>query len=155
MTRDLYKPLVWLMWLGLPVTALDYWRVWNQLPARMAVHFDANWQPNGFTSREGAVMLGLGIMGVMLIVFTIGSLISRALKPGGSWMLLVVFYLALGFLWYGNYSIIKFNLNAGRAQYGSLILPAQAGARMPMHEMTSRKSRSLEGRRYVRNVTHG
>ena len=46
----------------LPITALNYWRAWDQLPARMAVHFDANWQPNGYTSREGALMLGLGIM---------------------------------------------------------------------------------------------
>jgi len=121
MNRDLCKPLVWLMWLALPTTAVNYWRAWNQLPARMAVHFDANWQPNGFTSREGALMLGLGIISLMLICFTVGSLISRALKPSASWMLLVVFYVALGFLWYGNYSIIRFNLNAGRTQSGSLV----------------------------------
>jgi len=121
MNRDLYKLLVWLMWLALPTTVLNYWRAWEQLPGRMAVHFDANWKPNGFASREGALMLGLGIMGVMLIFFTVGSLVSRALKPSTSWMLLVVFYVTLGFLWYGNYSIIHFNLKAGRMQSGSII----------------------------------
>ena len=48
------------MWLALPISAWEYWQVWDQLPTRMAVHFDANWQPNGYTSREGALELGLG-----------------------------------------------------------------------------------------------
>jgi hypothetical protein len=34
------RPMVWLTWLALPLTALDYWRAWDQLPTRMAVHFD-------------------------------------------------------------------------------------------------------------------
>lgn len=112
MNRDWYKTLVWLMWLTLPSTAVNYWHVWDRLPARMAVHFDANWQPNGFTSPEGALELGLGIMIFMLIVFTIGALIARALRQRAAWPLLIVFYIALGFIWYGNYSIVKFNLNA-------------------------------------------
>jgi len=111
MNRDWYKMLVWLMWVALPATALNYWRAWDQLPARMAVHFDANWQPNGYTSREGSLMLGLGIMGVMLILFTLSTLIARALKPAASWPVLAVSYVLLGFLCYGNYSIVKFNLN--------------------------------------------
>jgi hypothetical protein len=111
MNRSLYKPLVWLMWLALPITALKYWRAWDHLPMRMAVHFAANWQPNGYTSREGALMLGLGIMAVMLLFFTIGALAARALKPAAAWPLLVVFYVALGFLWFGNNSIVEWNLN--------------------------------------------
>ncbi len=111
MNRNWYKPLVWLMWLALPATALNYWRAWEQLPMRMAVHFDANRQPNGYTSREGALELGLGIMAVMLILFTAGALAARAMKPGGAWPLLVVFYVVLGFVGYGNYSIVRFNLS--------------------------------------------
>ena len=111
MIRNFYKPLVWLMWLALPITALKYWRNWDRLPVRMAVHFDANWQPNGYTSREGALMLGLGIMAVMLLFFTIGALVANALKPAAEWPLLLAFYLGLGFLWYANNSIVEFNLN--------------------------------------------
>jgi uncharacterized membrane protein len=109
--RDWYKPFIGLMWLALPVTALDYWQVWDQLPQRMAVHFDANWQPNGFTSREGALKLGLGIMVVMLVVFTIATLAVRAQKPGASWPLLILSYVVLSFVWYGNHSIVEFNRN--------------------------------------------
>ncbi|MGA2746672.1 MAG: DUF1648 domain-containing protein [Candidatus Sulfotelmatobacter sp.] len=107
-----YKPLTWLMWLALPITAFKYWRNWDRLPLRMAVHFDANWQPNGYTSREGALMLGLGIMAVMLLFFTIGALVANALKPSAAWPLLLAFYVGLGFLWYANNSIVEFNLNA-------------------------------------------
>lgn len=112
MSRDWYRPLVLLMWLALPASAWNYRRVWDQLPSRMAVHFDANWQPNGYTSREGALELGLGIMVVMLVLFTVATLAIHVLKPSAAWPALVVSYVVLGFCCYGNYSIVKFNLNA-------------------------------------------
>ena len=113
MNRNWYKLAVWLMWLAFVTTALNYRRAWDQLPIRMAVHFDASWQPNGFTSREGALELGLGIMAVMLVLFTVAGFIAHALKPVAFWPMLVVFYVVLGFVWYGNYSIIRFNLDRG------------------------------------------
>ena len=112
MKRDWYKTLTLLMWLALPTTGLDYWLAWDRLPHRMAVHFDANFQPNGYTSREGALKLGLGIMGFILIVSTIVALVAQALKPSAAWPVLVISYVVLGFVTYGNYSILKFNLNS-------------------------------------------
>jgi hypothetical protein len=112
MNLDWHKTLTWLMWLVLPATALNYWRAWDQLPARMAVHFDANWQPNGYTSREGSLMLGLGIMAFMLLTFTIAALIVRAQKPSAAWPMLLAFYVALGILWFANNYIVEFNLKA-------------------------------------------
>lgn len=118
MNRAWFKPLVCLMWLSVPISALEYWRAWDQLPLRMAVHFDANWQPNGYTSREGALMLGLGIMGFILVISTVGALIAHALRPSGAaWMLLLVFYVTVGFCWYGNHLIVNFNLNAAQASH--------------------------------------
>ncbi len=99
------------MWLVLPVTVLKYWQNWDQLPMRMAVHFDINWRPNGYTTREGSLMLGLGIMVFMLLLFTIAGWLVRALNPAAAWPMLVVFYVVLGFLWFGNNSIVKWNLN--------------------------------------------
>ncbi len=100
MTRDFFKPLTWLMWLALPITALNYWQAWDQLPARMAVHFDANFQPNGFTTKQGVLELGLGILVLMLVLFTAAGFIARAAKPSVSWSMLVFFYVVLGFLCY-------------------------------------------------------
>jgi hypothetical protein len=128
MKRDSYTLATWLMWFALPITALNYWRAWNQLPARMAVHFDANWQPNGYTSREGSLMLGLGIMAVMLVLFTVSALIARALKPSALWPVLIVSYVALGFLWFGNHSIVNFNLSAQPA-HSELVGPNSPATR--------------------------
>jgi uncharacterized membrane protein len=113
------KAGVLLMWLGLPISAWEYRSVWEQLPARMAVHFDANWRPNGYTSREGALELGLGIMAVMLVMFTVATLIIQAQKPNAAWPALLIAFVVVGFCWYGNHAIVKFNLNAqkGRSQF--------------------------------------
>ena len=116
--RVWHKPAVLLMWLALPTAAWLYWRVWDQLPARMAVHFDANWQPNGYTSREGAVQLGLAILVVMLVLFTIATLIIDVLKPAAFWPALVISYVVLGFCWYGNYSIVDFNVRTQQVHSG-------------------------------------
>ena len=123
-----YKTLVALMWLALPITTRDYSSNWDRLPARMAVHFDANWQPNGYTSREGAMELGLGIMVFMLVVSTVGLLIAHALKPAAAWPLLVVFYVTIGFVWFGNRSIIKWNLNLPPA-HSELMGPSSPAVR--------------------------
>ena len=118
MNRVWHKPAFLLMWLALPTAAWIYWRVWDQLPARMAVHFDANWQPNGYTSREGALQLGLAILVVMLVLFTIATLIIDALKPAAFWPALLVSCAVLGFCWYANYSIVEFNLKAQQVHSG-------------------------------------
>lgn len=112
MARNWYKPVVLLMWTALPTAFWMYWRVWDQLPARMAVHFDANWQPNGYTSREGALALGLGIILVMLILFTVATLIVHALKPAAGWPALLIAYVVIGVCWYANQMIVNFNLNS-------------------------------------------
>lgn len=112
MSRGWYISLVLAMWLALPLSAVEYWRAWDQLPARMAVHFDANWQPNGYTSREGALELGLGILTLMLVLFTVAVLAVLVLKPSAAWPVLVISYAALGILWYANHSIVEFNLNS-------------------------------------------
>jgi Protein of unknown function (DUF1648) len=110
MTRDWHKWAVLLMWVALPASAWNYWHVWDQLPERMAVHFDPNWQPNGFTSRTGALQLGLGIMLVILLVFTIMTFIAFYLKPAAGIGALILAYVVLVFCWYANYSTVKFNL---------------------------------------------
>ena len=123
-----YKLLVGLMWLALPITAVNYWSNWDRLPRRMAVHFDANWQPNGYTSREGALELGLGIMVFMLVVSTVGLLIAHALKPAAAWPLLVLFYVVIGFVWFGNHSIVEWNLNPPPA-HSELMGPSSPAVR--------------------------
>ena len=126
MDRTWFKAGVLLMWLALPISAWEYRSVWEQLPARMAVHFDANWRPNGYTSRQGALELGLGILAVMLVMFTLSTLIIQGVKPSAAWPALLIAYVVVGFCWYGNHSIVKFNLNAqkGSSESSQLSVPS-------------------------------
>jgi hypothetical protein len=121
MNRDWYKPFTWLMWLALPTTALNYWRAWDELPTRMAVHFDPNWQPNGWTSRQGSLMLALGILTFMLVVFTTAAYAVRAQKPGSAWPILIVFYVSLSILWWANNWIVQRNLSGAPHAESALI----------------------------------
>ena len=113
MERKLFQAAVGLTWLALPLTALNYWRAWDRLPMRMAVHFDVNWQPNGRTSREGALMLALGTTAFMLVVFTIAGYATgrKASSRLSMWAMVAVFYVALGFVYRVNNWIVDRNLN--------------------------------------------
>ena len=112
MERKLLITAVVLAWLALPLTALNFSRAWDRLPQRIAVHFDADWQPNGWTSREGARTLALGTTGFLLLVFTIAALaVSRSRTSAFSrWALVVVFYVALGLIYSVNKWIVDRNL---------------------------------------------
>jgi len=125
LNRDWYKPAVLLMWLALPLSAFQYWRAWDQLPMRMAVHFDVNWQPNGYTSREGALMLGFGIMVVMLLLFTVAGLIVRAQKPAAAWPMLVVFLCG------ARFSVVRKHLDCGMEPEPAVIPFRVDGGKIP------------------------
>ncbi|HET6175837.1 MAG TPA: DUF1648 domain-containing protein [Candidatus Sulfotelmatobacter sp.] len=112
MDRAWYKPAIWLMWIALPLTALNYWRAWDQLPLRMAVHFDANWHPNGYTSREGSLMLALGITAFLLVVFTVAAHAVRVNRPSAALPILIMLYISLGLCWFANNWIVQRNLPA-------------------------------------------
>jgi uncharacterized membrane protein len=90
-----YRRATWLMWLALPATAFIYWRAWDRLPARIAVHFDASWRPNGWAARDDALHLSVGIVGFLLVVFTFASFSTQARKPGSAGPVLFLSYLVL------------------------------------------------------------
>jgi uncharacterized membrane protein len=107
-----FQLATWLLWLALPITALDYGMVWNDLPGRMAVHFDVNWRANGWASREAALQLGMGVVLFMLIVFTIASYVLRG-KPvpnGVAWSLLAFFYATVVFVCAVNHWVVRYNV---------------------------------------------
>lgn len=104
------------MWLALPFTALDYWRVWDQLPARMAIHFDINWRANGWTSCAGAFELMVGLMFFLLITFTVTIFFVRRV-PNASfmpWLMLAFFYATIVFVCGVNHWVIRYNLDQAK-----------------------------------------
>jgi len=99
MERDGYTVATWFMWVALPATVLNYGFNWDRLPARLAVHFDASGNANGWTTPAGALEFALLFTVFFLVVLTVASYAVRARKSDSSWSMLVVFYLVLGAFW--------------------------------------------------------
>ena len=92
-----YRTMTALLWLALPLTAFQYWMVWDQLPARMATHFGAAGQPNGWMSRETLAIFSLVLLAFLLATFTWA--LTRVRKPDAlAWSLLAMFYVVIGVL---------------------------------------------------------
>jgi len=102
-----------LMWVALPLTALRYAQAWSQLPARMATHFNALGQPNGWMSRETSLYFALGLTGFVLLVFTAIALViarQKTMPDPVAFAMLGFFYLIVGVVFYANESILHHNL---------------------------------------------
>lgn len=131
MERKLFLAAIVLAWLALPLTALHYSTAWDRLPMRIAVHFNANWQPNGWTSREGARLLALGMTVFLLVVFTIATYAMRRTTASSlsRWMLVAVFYFVLGVIYYVNSWIVDRNFNSQRsALFAEFMVVAGTGS---------------------------
>jgi Protein of unknown function (DUF1648) len=114
MNRKLFTTLTALMWIALPLTALRFWQVWDALPASMATHFAADGHPNGWMPRETALYYALGVTAFMLVIFTgiaVVVLKQKAKLDTTSFVLLGLFYVIVGFVFYVNNGIISHNLN--------------------------------------------
>jgi len=113
MNRKPFAILTALMWIALPLTALRYAQVWNQLPARMATHFNALGQPNGWMPRATSLYFGLGVTAFVLTVFTSIAFVimkSKTMPRQLAFAMLGFFYLVVGFVFYGNHSVLQHNL---------------------------------------------
>jgi Protein of unknown function (DUF1648) len=109
--RRLFQFGIVLLWLALPLTAIQYTRVWNQLPTRVATHFNAVNQANGWMSRVEGVQFAVGFTTCLLAVFTVILLyIDRHRVDAFSWAMLGFCALVLGILVEVNRSIVNYNL---------------------------------------------
>src|SRR5262249_37060667 len=119
-----YRILALLMWLALPLTALSYWVAWDQLPARMASHFDLYGQPNGWMSREASLGFALGLTIFMLLIFTgIGFMMRKQHVPDAvSWAFLGFAYVVMAFIYRVNQSVVDFNLTGRPVEIGPMLV---------------------------------
>jgi len=162
MKRKLFAILTALMWLVLPFIGLRYAQVWDQLPARMATHFNASGQANGWMPRATALYFGLGFAIFMLLIFTVIALVLRKQKadPDASWFaLLGFFYFMAGFIFYVNNSIIDHNLTGNPVTVAPLILAlplaivlfvaiymrAQRGKALPAGQILAEETHNSKG----------
>lgn len=129
MNRKFFQFAVALMWLALPLTALRYWLVWDQLPLRMATHFDANWHANGWAPKTTSFGFALGVTAFILLVFTIVVVVMHVSKTAGAatWGMLGFFYVVTGFIYFINGKVLDYNLT-GQPIHADLAMALIPGA---------------------------
>ena len=112
MKRKVYFGSICVMWLTLPLTALQYVKNWDHLPLKLATHFNAANQPNGWMTREQALWSSIEMLAVLLTIFTLVLVLShrkQEITPF-SWALLAFFYVVLGMASYMFIATINYNL---------------------------------------------
>lgn len=97
------------LWAAIPAVYFQYQRAWDRLPARMATHFNAAGQPNGWTPRESSMWFIMGLTAIIVVVATaVTALLHK--HHAASWAVLGLFYLILGILYRASAGVIEYNL---------------------------------------------
>jgi hypothetical protein len=158
MNRKLFRIGIGLQWLALPVTVIRYWMVWDQLPARIATHFNAAGQPNGWMTREASLTFGLVLTAFLLTVFTaiLYGMQRKSSAETASWAFLAFSYLMVGFIYYANASILNFNLQGRPVAVGPFLLvaPLAVIAFMAIY-LGSKRGRPLPPQNWIAQEVHG
>lgn len=109
MPRTLYRLFSWLLWLAVPVAALRLIMVWNQLPMRLATHFDLAGRPNGWMSPNAFLVFILVMLTAAAATSTI--VVYRVSQPDlSAWTLLGFLYVVTGILYGAADAIVNYNL---------------------------------------------
>ncbi|MGA9814277.1 MAG: DUF1648 domain-containing protein, partial [Terriglobales bacterium] len=110
MDSKLYRALTAMLWLAVPLTAWQYWSVWEQLPSRMATHFGGTGQPNGWMPRETWLVFAMVVSTLVLGALTWA--LTRVRKPDVlAWSLLAMLYVVVGALFSINMAVLNYNLH--------------------------------------------
>jgi hypothetical protein len=116
MNRTAYKTLAALLWLAPLVILLRYQQFWDQLPARMATHFNAQGHANGWITRELSLYWSAGLLAFFAAVFFTVPLAIAAKHPltRFSWTLLAFFHAEIWTFVYLQNSLLEYNLGRAR-----------------------------------------
>jgi hypothetical protein len=125
-SRPYLRVLTGLIWFAVPAMAGLYAMSWQQLPARLATHFDLANHPNGWMSREASLTFSL-VMGIFIAGLAT-LILSRVKRPDpAAWALLVLFYVIMATLLWAEDAIIAYNIH-GRGVNVTPVLVTGIGA---------------------------
>ncbi len=148
MNRRVFHFAILLLWLALPIVALQYRQAWHHLPLRMAVHFNAANQANGWMTREQSLDLNLSMIAVALLVSTIVLLVAswRSVASFG-WVGLGFFAVLIGFLLSVNQALINYNVNGTpiHPERAVLIMAIAVGALIAAYLLLHRQAPLPDG----------
>jgi hypothetical protein len=124
MNRNYWRGFIALLWFALPVMALRYWLVWDRLPVRVASHFDAAGNANGWMSREQSLVFTLGFLVFMV---TVSSVILYAIHRNYpistlSWGLVAFFHIEIWTIVVLLDSTLRYNLDGSPISVAPLLL---------------------------------
>lgn len=110
MNRKFFHLATVLLWLALPIVAMQYRQAWDSLPVRMATHFNATNRADGWMTRGQSLDFNLWMVGIALAVSTI-VLVAASWRSVASfaWVLLGFFWVMIGFLLSVNQAVINYN----------------------------------------------
>jgi hypothetical protein len=113
MSRSWYRALAALLWLAPIAVLVRYWQLWDQLPLRMATHFNAAGRPNGWMTREMSLYWSAGFLAFMVATFFgVARVVERKYPESKlSWVLLAFFHAEAWTCVYLMDSLIKYSLN--------------------------------------------
>ncbi len=123
MHRRIFQLATVFLWLSLPLVTVQYTQVWSQLPVRVATHFNASGQANGWMSRGEAVNFAVGFMGFLLAIVTALLLYNaRNRVDAFSWAALGFCALVVGIMVEVNRGIVNYNLHGAPLQLGGVLI---------------------------------
>ena len=153
-SRTLFGMLAALQWLSLPIMVLLFGSVWQQLPSRVATHFDLAGQPNGRMTREEAVVVLLGVATAVLIGTT--WMLSRVNEiDATAWGLVALGYIIQSALIWAGQSIIDYNVHGKPLHAGPILLIGiLAAVLLIMLSLGTRRGEHLPAGRVYATETH-
>lgn len=99
MELETYTKRLWALWLALPTTALHWWFVWGQLPARIPTHYDQAGRANAWGAPGETMTLVLGILLVVLVVTTAVGYLVGSQRPDRARPALILLSLVVVGIW--------------------------------------------------------
>jgi len=115
-----WKVSIAALWLALPLVLGRYLPAWDRLPARIATHFNAAGQPNGWMSRGNALIFPLGLLTLLLLLFT--AILGRVREPNArSWGVMALFYTVVAVVVQGADDVLRYNLDGRPVQVAQIL----------------------------------
>jgi hypothetical protein len=157
MNRKYFQYAIGLLWLVLPLTAIRYWMAWAHLPPLVATHFDEAGHPNGWMTRETSLIFGLGITLFLLVILTVLLYVIEKKNTGDtfSWAFLGFCYVMIGFIYYGNASIVSYNLYGKPVEVAPvpIVVPLAVIALVAVY-LGSKRGQPLQTRAWLAQEVH-
>jgi hypothetical protein len=150
----LFRTASALQWLALPLIALQFASSWQQMPSRVATHFDMANHANGWMSREETAIIFLALAAVFAITGT--WITSRVTHPDpAAWGLVGLFYVILLTLIWATQSVIAYNVDGTPVNVAPLIFVGMfSSVALVILVLTTRRGAQLQRTRVLAEETH-